>query len=356
MAKALPTNTPRTPADALPPTRDHRIDCIKALAILGVVMIHTCSASYASPLGSFDWISGVFWGSLSRASVPLFFMCSGVLLLNPEKPLPLPKLFSKNIARLLVAMLVWAFLYKLYHLSGGISPAALWQALKEVLLFQHEFHFYYIHIILLVYVALPITRLFVRHASQQLLQYALLLWFVLGILYPTLRPFWPFQLLSGIPVQWMLSMTYSSIGYGLLGFYLRQYPPRRLLALGALLLGFCLLFGGTLFVSLRQGALYLAFWEGMTLAPALYAFGIFSLMLSLRDRGNTVGKRLGKQLSVASFCIYLVHVFFLYFFEPYIHFLPCLFSIPLLVSLNTALSFGVYSVLSRLPVVKRWLI
>lgn len=189
----------QNPADK----RDRSIDLLKTLAIFGVLTIHTCTLGYQHPVGSFSWLSTVFWGSVVRASVPIFLMCSGALLLHPDHALPLKKLYGKNILRLLAAMLVWAMAYQCYHLAmdHAFTAANLWQSLKEVLLFKQEFHFYYLHIMLLVYVFLPVTRNFVQHADRRMLQYFLILWFALGILYPTLRPFWPFSLLGGIPAS-----------------------------------------------------------------------------------------------------------------------------------------------------------
>ncbi|MGI6197065.1 MAG: hypothetical protein ACOYIO_08330 [Eubacteriales bacterium] len=34
----------------------------------------------------------------------------------------------------------------------------------------------------------------------------------------------PFTLLSGMTPQYLINMTYASVGYGLLGWYLRAYP------------------------------------------------------------------------------------------------------------------------------------
>lgn len=100
--------------------RDYGIDLIKVFAIIGVVMIHTCTTGYSgNSILSFDWISSIFWGSVSRASVPLFFMCSGALLLDPSRELTLRKLYTKNVLRIVVSMLVWASFYKVFHLAVG---------------------------------------------------------------------------------------------------------------------------------------------------------------------------------------------------------------------------------------------
>ena len=89
----------------------------------------------------------------------------------------------------------------------------------------------------------------VAHASKHNLQYLLGIWFVFGIVYPTLRVFWAFTLLTGIPVQWLMNMTYAAIGYTVLGYYLKTYPIPLRGALVCLILGFLVVFGGTSFLS-----------------------------------------------------------------------------------------------------------
>lgn len=226
-----PGHRNRTPAqqtermNLMQQKRSVSIDLIKAIAIFGVVVIHTCSLGYQNPLLSANWLASVFWGCITRASVPLFFMCSGALLLNPEKSLSLKKLYTRNFPRIALALFFWALCYKAYHLiiSDSLNTAALLQTVKDLLLFRHEYHLYFLHILMLVYVLLPIVRVFTCHASRTELRYALILWFCLGIVYPTLRPYWPLSLLGGIPSQWMLNMTYAAVGYGLLGFYICRY-------------------------------------------------------------------------------------------------------------------------------------
>lgn len=220
-------------------TRRSGIDLLKTIAIIGVVIIHTCSMGYYQPIGSTSWIASLIWGGVARASVPIFLMCSGVLFFSPSKELSLKKLYLTYIPRIVIAMYVWALLYRVYALAeyDQLSLLNLYEALKHILLFQQEFHFYYLHIILLFYALVPVVRVFVRQASKQELKYALFIWFLVGILYPTIKSFWPFSLLTGIPTQWHLNMAFASVGYGLLGYYLHTYGLSPQLSVGAMLVG-----------------------------------------------------------------------------------------------------------------------
>ena len=97
--------------------RDVTVDLVKACAILGVAIIHAATGAYQNQLGSAGWYSAVAWGSVSRASVPLFLMCTGVLFLAPEKELSGKKLWRHYILSIAVAMFFWALVYKFYHLA-----------------------------------------------------------------------------------------------------------------------------------------------------------------------------------------------------------------------------------------------
>lgn len=342
------------------PKRDYSIDLLKSIAIIGVIVIHTCSYNYE--IASLNWTSSVFWGSVVRASVPIFFMCSGALFLSPDQPFSIKKLFSKSLPRIIVAMLVWALFYKVFHLAvgGSLTLAHLIQELKEVLLFNQEFHLYYLQILVLVYLFLPISRVLTQNSSKKELQYLLLLWFAFGIIYPTVISFWPFNLLSGIAIQYKINMTFAAIGYGILGFYLKQYPLNNrkwywILSLG----GFLFIFLGTYYMSAKNGLFYTGFLEGMSLGVALLAAGIFGLGSSVTTLDNELFRKSIVFISKASFCIFLSHVFFIYLL-PHTglstSILPTIISIPLITLLIFTCSLLLYPILACIPVVNKWLI
>lgn len=336
--------------------RNHSIDLIKTIAIFCVIVIHTCSPGYAE-FASLNWNASLLWGVLARPAVPLFFMCSGALLLRPEKELGMKKLFFHSILRIVAALFFWAMFYQIYHLlkDDTLTAGALVQSIKEVILFRHEFHLYYLHIILLVYLFLPVTRILVQYANRGQLQYLLTIWLLLGIVYPTLRNFWPFQLLGGIPAQWAMNMTYAAVGYGILGYYLQQYPLSLKCGAGIWIAGFLLTLGGTWWLSMKQGQLYQQLLQGMSAGVLLMAVGIYTVCTRLTPQTDR-SQALCRLISKGSFCVYLVHVVFYYTFVPYIPKFSCILSIPLFSLLTLVLSMVVYLLLSRVPVVRKWLI
>lgn len=344
------------------PTRNHSVDLIKTIAICDVLLSHvTVSAFAAGEVGSPPWLCALFWACISHISVSLFLMASGTLLLDPNRETSLKKLYTKNMPRLLAALLFWAVCYKVFGLAlaHGLSGPALVHAMKEVVLFRHEEHLYYLHIMLLVYAFLPITQLVAAHAGRRQLEYLLGLWSLLGILYPTVKTFWPFTLLVGIPQQWLMNMTYASIGYTLLGRYLTAYHTRtrRLPWLVLGVAGFLTAFFGCWTASAAAGKLDTHFMEGMGVGMCLLAVGVCGLCLSAPIPA-AVG-RVAEYVSRASFCVFLTHIFFLKLFA--YHGLtaltgPAVVTVPALTLLILGCSCGVYEILRRIPVVNRYLV
>ena len=116
-------------------------------------------------------------------------------------------------------------------------------------------------------------------------------------------------------------------------------------------------FGGTWASSVAAGQLATHFLEGMGVGVCLIAVGVYGLCQTL-----SVSAALGKVLeyfSKASFCVFLVHIFFLKIFA---HFGvtaqrgPTIVMVPLISVLLLGCGCAVYAVLSRIPVIKSWLV
>lgn len=342
------------------------VDAAKTAAIFGTLLIHASAAGgFSGAAGSPEWTAALFWNALLRCAVPVFFMCSGALLLPPEKEVTVRTIWRKYVPRILIALLFWAAAYDGWQLllavrrTGVLEAAALQKTARDWLLFRHKSHLYYLHIILLVYALLPLTRLFAAKADRRLLRYGLAVWFLLGILLPTARFFPPLSLLTGIPAQYPINLTWGAVGYGVLGYALSQEArtrrPWHFLLL--YLAGFCVTFGGTLGLSLAKGSLYEGLLNGNSLGVCLQAAGIFGFCASRFADWERC--RLTETVSRASFCVYLTHVFFLEFLNARgiaAGLLPNVWVIPALALACFAAGFLAWLILRRVPWVRKYLI
>ena len=127
------------------------VDAAKTAAIFGTLLIHASAAGgFAGAPGSFGWTSALFWNCLLRSAVPVFFLCSGALLLPPEKEVTVRRVWTKYIPRILAALLFWAAAYEGVELlrgwraAGVLERTALRQAALNLVLFHHKNHLYYL--------------------------------------------------------------------------------------------------------------------------------------------------------------------------------------------------------------------
>ncbi len=336
--------------------RKFGLDLIKFWAIIGVVIIHSCN--YSLPVTSSNFAFSLLWGSVTRASVPLFLMTSGALMLS--KQYSLKKLFGKNLLRIIAAMLFWGFMYKVFHLwqNNALSFDAIIQGAKEVLLFKQEFHLYYLHIIIIVYLFLPVTSVLVKNANKAQLEYMLLIWLFFSVIYPCLRLFWPFNLFGSITNLWELNLVYSSIGYTVFGYYINKFNPFKKCDFLLAILGFLLTFCLTFYVSLKQGFLYETFLSGTSVGVCLLASGVFSML----NRADIKSERFSffvKNVSKGSFAIYLIHIIFLEILKDVgftANILPSVISIPLISFAVFVLSLVSYFILAKIPILNKWVI
>ena len=341
--------------------RSGAIDLTKCLAVCAVLLIH-CSANRFSlyGIGSLPWLAVLLWNGACKWAVPVFLMCSGALMNAPERDLPLGKLFSRYLLRLVAALSVWAALYeclRIWMLRGSAPlPALLRQAGRNWLTGDTYFHLYYFYFAIGLYLALPLTRLICHYAAREELRYAVLLCLATGVLLPTLRYFFPFSQGGPSLLRFILPPVFASAGLGLLGWYLLRTPSRGVLPPLLLLLGsFAAEFLFTWRRSAAEGRLNTILLDGFSPTSVLMAAGIFRLAQALSQRWDM--PFFVTFLSRASFCVYLIHPFFQWlarqrFFEA----LPPLWGVPLQALLLLGLSLCAYWFLRRVPVVSRWLI
>ena len=65
-----------------------------------VVLSHVAAAPFSGgTVGTGQWLSALFWASLTHSSVSLFLMASGALLLPPEQELTVRKIYTRYIPR-----------------------------------------------------------------------------------------------------------------------------------------------------------------------------------------------------------------------------------------------------------------
>lgn len=224
------------------------LDVVRVVAMMMVIGVHCVDPFNVSPIARANpdynfW--GAVYGSLLRASVPLFVMMTGLLLL-PVKKQPLGQFYKKRIFRVLFPFLIWSVLYNLFPWITGLlglpasiisdffayaSPDASQEfsdALHNVIRIPLKFsinvpHMWYIYLLIGLYLYLPFFSGWIEGASSSMKKTFLGIWFV-SLLLPYLLQFVSPYLFGTCPWNGYGMFYYFSgfAGYLVLGHYLKN--------------------------------------------------------------------------------------------------------------------------------------
>lgn len=318
------------------------VDLLKVVACFLVVFSHNCDpyvAVFDSDRSSF--LAGVFSGSLTRSSVPLFVMMTGVLLLPVTRTMP--QFYRRRIGRILPPLIFWSvalpLFYWLYinHVSPSANPAisssdyTFHETVRRAVTFIFNFNYtttplWYLYMLVGLYLIIPVLNAWLVQARKKDLQLFLSVWFF-TLFIPYIKMFAPALGYEGNygnmgifgVCDWNEygAFHYISgfIGYLVLAYYLVKYPLKLSLA-KTLLYGIPLFLTGYAitsfgFVELQQyypgNYAYLEIiWFFTGINVFMMTLPVFVIIQKLPVQPN---KWLARTASL-TFGIYLCHFFF----------------------------------------------
>lgn len=190
---------------------------IRAIAMIAIVTLHVAfplvylydSAAYG------DWWAGSFFYLFGKAGSPLFVMVSGLLLLDPGKEMSTSYFFRRRFTKVLFPFLIWAGVYLFYRMimkGETMGPKDIIDAVANGPVY---YHLWFIQMILGLYLATPILRIYIKGATRRDLAYFLGVWFVGLAILPIVTRFTGIQL--GIEVM----VATGFVGFFVLGYALK---------------------------------------------------------------------------------------------------------------------------------------
>lgn len=332
-------------------------DYLRVIACFAVIVLHVSAMqiqNYSVP--TIEWNVINLYDSATRFCVPIFLMISGALFLNPSKELYLYKLYTRNILRIIVALFFWSFIYACYNykLNGEFSFLTL--------LLYGEFHMWFLWLIVGFYVLVPLLRPIVE--NKLTLEYFLITSFVFSFVVPFIfkitELFIP-ALTSIVELgkiycdNLQLQMLSGFAFYFVLGYYLHISTIKRIIENELILFG---IFSGiciaclTYYVFRSTGVIDLSFYEYESFFVLFETIAVFLLVKRLCN----VESRIVSSISKLSFGIYLVHMLVYYMIGMTSTTIIPLIGIPLLSILVFIASYTISFVLSRVPLLNKWII
>jgi len=344
--------------------RTYYLDVLRIIGCILVITVHVSALNYNSvPPSSIDWQIMNLFDCLGALGVPIFVMISGSLLLDPTRTLTLRDLFKK-IIHLAIIYLVWLLLYNtLEFIQTG--TLLTFENVKDSIILRSLlgkgiYHLWYIPMIITLYLITPILR--EAFSNPKICRYFLVLFFLFGLLLPTLLLFeFPYKtIVSSIYDRYPLTMLTGYLGYFVLGHFLHSYAPilgklqkHLVLFLGLLGYASAVIICGLDGIHTNTPSVILN--NPLTVNLFLATVGVFYFCKERISVEKATPSHV-KKLSSLTFGIYLIHPMVigqLFNFGLHTLLLSPILMIPLMVILVFVISTIIVGILSYIPVIKK---
>ena len=190
------------------------LDILRVLACMLVILIHTPIRPYDIYYNT-PSVSGAVYTVLVAVNCNLFFMITGALLLPVT--MPTKRFLKRRLRVVLFPLIVWSLVYLCEHafLLHNFTP----RLLTSILFHPVEGILWYVYVLLVVYVTLPLVSKCIAAIGKRGVEMVLVLW--------VLSSFIPYQ--HGVFIEAshyhdnMFSAFSNYYGYVLLGYYMHHY-------------------------------------------------------------------------------------------------------------------------------------
>lgn len=338
-------------------------DLLRIIAAFSVVMLHSSAQFwYSLDINSAEWIVANSYDALFRFGVPVFVMLSGALFLPRQYDLSIKRLYTHNILRLAVIFVFWSGLYGLLDCIHYDFTQVSWiDVAREMIM--GRYHLWFLPMIAGIYMLLPILRTWVQNAERRNLEYFLALFFILQILFWTLRSVYSSVYLNYVLDMLQVDLVCGYVGYFVLGYYVAyvKIPQKyhKIIYFSAfpaavlnVVLGNCL--------SIRDGVPKGDFYDSYGLFTFCIVLACFLFFTEVMSRINYSEKaeRLIREASKGTLGVYVMHVGMMEILKSYgIHsmMLPNIVGIPVYAVLCFAVCLVVASILRKVPLFGKYI-
>ena len=336
--------------------REHGFDYLRAVACIFIILLHTVYSTtlmYSIKLNTFWRAAGFQAASNSLMwAVPCFVMVTGALLLPPEKHIGYRALFTKYIARVVKAIVVFGVLFVALEVIFNPSQRTrehVFAGLYEIFTGGGWSHMWYLYCLLGLYLLLPAYKKIAAQSSQRDIAYLLTVYGLFEALLPLLG-IWNIQ--CGFYIH--VSTIYPF--WLFLGYWLHRWGRSCRRAL------YGWVFAASSAVILAA-SLARTYW-GLTELDVLFTYssplvilqagGLAGWFFQCRSDGTGVLGRVLSNIDRHSFGIYLIHMAYIRLLYKHLHFDPFrLGAVPGVLAVVLAaflLAYGTEWVLRKLPV------
>lgn len=285
------------------------ISIANILSSFGVVMLHTNGIFWTFPSGRL-WITSNLIETLFYWPVPIFFMITGITLINYQERYSTKKYFKKRFERTLFPFLFW----NLIAIAKASASGHHLYSLKEILggIFNSNFVSVYWFFIPLfaIYLSIPVISSIEKHKQIKVFKYCIFLAIVTVAILPLV-----FNLVNiQYNPDFVLYACSGYLMYPLIGYVIHHTEfnsKQRMIIYILAILGWFTQFYGTHVLSISAHHIVSTFKGYLNIPAILQATGVMILLKYIQwDKIiHSTAKKFILELQKLTFGIYLIHFF-----------------------------------------------
>lgn len=345
-------------------------DLLRIFATFAVICIHICGESCTWEQKLFSdsiWNYLNIFDSFSRFSVPVFVMISGSFMLEKFNDIGIKTLYKKNVFRLICAFIVWNVFYTAFYVIKYVLIFHQPIDMNDIvhMLIEGDYHMWFIPMIIFLYAVTPFLYKICSDSKSEvyfLILASIPIFFGLLQEYIEIGPF--YTLYENAGMEFVSGYTVPFV----LGHYLTKQDITKkyriviyLLAIVSLLITIVsayIYFTATPDADPNKTPYVYEYLSPNVLIMSVALFILFKYNFSKIRFSEKLTKAIIK-LSSLTFGIYLVHLFFVKIFlvtPVTVESIHPLISVPLLTLIVFVLSAFTSWVISKIPVLKKYII
>lgn len=298
--------------------RINYISILSGVSCFAVVMLHSNGAFWTFSKDRY-WMSANFIECFMYFAVPIFFMISGVTLINYRDKYSTKDFFDKRIKKTVIPFIVWSIIGVIYQTcAGGMKLDFSVHGFKSIIgsiMNTNVIGVYWFFIPLFsVYLCIPILSLIPKNSRKDIFRYCLIVSFVLNITVPFVCSVFNFNYVNRVTLQ----MCSGYLFYVILGYYINDIvitKKQRILIYLIGLLGFLMHFIGTYALSMKANQIVQTYKGYNNFPTVLYSTAVFVFIKQLAEefKEDNVIFKIANAFGKYTFSIYLIHWFVLQF-------------------------------------------
>lgn len=293
------------------------ISFLKIFSALAVVFLHTNGIFWTFGYGRY-WITANIIESVFYFAVPIFFMVSGITLLDYRERYSTRNFLKKRFWTVFIPFLAWSSFSLVYSILIGrttISSLSFINIIEGIFNTKYQTIYWFFIPLIAIYLSIPFISLIPKNVRKEAFKYIIIISVIFNSCLPLLCKLLNINYNSSLYIP----VTGGYIIWVFIGYYLHTYNldknNRRIIYfLG--LFGLLLHIFGTWYLSYQVGYIDETFKRYMNLPSILYSSAIFVFIKYNYDSFNLkyILSKFTKLFEKETFGVYLIHRYLIDFF------------------------------------------